>query len=142
MKHIVSTVFLCTLFTLSYAQLKKSKAIVTPKSNVPVVIPTNISLTLKPYKKTWVYIGSYYGKGKTLVDSVFLDDDSKGVFRPSKKYTSGIYFVVSPKMAILFEFLMDDKQHFSIEADTAKREEPTITGSPDNDLFKAYSQFQ
>ena len=141
MKHIVSTVFLCTLFTLSYAQLKKSKAIVTPKSNVPVVIPTNISLTLKPYKKTWVYIGSYYGKGKTLVDSVFLDDDSKGVFRPSKKYTSGIYFVVSPKMAILFEFLMDDKQHFSIEADTAKREEPTITGSPDNDLFKAYSQF-
>lgn len=140
MKHIISTVFFCTLFILSFAQLKKSTTDVTSKSTTGVAA-ANIALTLKPYKKTWVYIGSYYGKGKTLVDSVFLDDDSKGVFRPAKKYTSGIYFVVSPKMAILFEFLMDDKQHFSIAADTSKREEPIITGSPDNDLFKAYSQF-
>ena len=76
-----------------------------------------------------------------MVDSVFLDDQSKGVFKPTKKYTPGIYFVVSPKYVILFEFLMDEKQHFSIDADTLKREDPIIKGSIDNDLFKKYSQY-
>ena len=110
MKYIVSIILLFTIFTLSFAQVNKPKSVAAPKTNGETASPTSISLTLKPYTKTWVYIGSYYGKGKTLVDSVFLDDESKGVFKPAKKYTQGIYSVVSPKFAILFEFLMDEKQ--------------------------------
>ena len=115
MKYIASIVILCTISLLSIAQVTKPKPATVSKSDGVAVSPVNINLTLKPYKQTWVYIGSYYGKGKTLVDSVFLNDESKGVFKPSKKYTQGIYFVVSPKYAILFEFLMDEKQHFSME---------------------------
>jgi cytochrome oxidase Cu insertion factor (SCO1/SenC/PrrC family) len=145
MKHIISTLFLVgTLISISFAQTKpvhKAVTKVVTKDAVTEPSTTNISLTLKPYKKTWIYIGSYYGKGKTLVDSVFLNDESKGVFKPTKKYTPGIYFVVSPKYVILFEFLMDAKQHFSMEADTLKKEDAVITGSLENDLFKSYSQF-
>ena len=100
----------------------------------------NISITLTPYKNTKIYLGSYYGKGQTLVDSTMLDDKSHGVFKGDKKYTGGIYFVVSPQMSIQFELLMDDKQHFSIVADTAKKDQALITGSQDNDLFKEYTQ--
>lgn len=143
MKHIASTLFLIgTLISFSFAQTAKNVHKTAAKENTAKqATTTEISLTLKPYKKTFIYIGSYYGKGKTLVDSVLLDDQSKGVFKPAKKYTPGIYFVVSPKMVILFEFLMDDKQHFSIEADTLKREDPIIKGSFENDLFKKYSQY-
>ncbi len=142
MKHIASTLFLIgTLFSISIAQTTKPVHKPASKEVATEAHPTEIALTLKPYKKTYIYIGSYYGKGKTLVDSVLLDDQSKGVFKPSKKYTQGIYFVVSPKYVILFEFLMDEKQHFSIEADTLKREDPIIKGSFENDLFKKYSQY-
>ncbi len=101
----------------------------------------NIAITLKPYKKKWVYLGSYFGKGKTLSDSAFLDENSKGFFKGNSKLTAGIYFVVSPSYSILFEVLMDDKQQFSIAADTLNLQEVSITGSLDNDLFKDYSQF-
>ncbi|SDX56511.1 Peroxiredoxin [Hydrobacter penzbergensis] len=100
----------------------------------------NINITLTPLKNCKVYLGSYMGKGKALVDSAMLNDKSQGVFRGANKLTGGIYFVVSPQLTIQFELLMDDKQHFSIAADTALKEQAVITGSFDNDLFKTYSE--
>lgn len=100
-----------------------------------------IPITLTPYKNVQIYLGSYYGKSKTLVDSAMLNEQSKGVFKGIKKLTPGIYFVVSPKYSILFELLMDDKQHFSIVSDTLALDKTAIIGSVENDLFKAYSQF-
>lgn len=100
-----------------------------------------ISITLTPLKNTKIYLGSYFGKGMTLVDSAFLDINSKGVFKGDKKLTQGIYFVVSPNYTIQFEFLMDSKQRFEIKGDTAAKESAKIIGSPDNDLFKQYAQF-
>lgn len=100
-----------------------------------------ISITLTPLKNTKIYLGSYFGKGMTLVDSAFLDINSKGVFKGDKKLTRGIYFVVSPNYTIQFEFLMDGKQKFEIKGDTSAKESAQIIGSPDNDLFKQYAQF-
>lgn len=100
-----------------------------------------ISITLPPLKNTKVYLGSYFGKGMTLVDSAILDMNSKGVFKGDKKLTKGIYFVVSPNYTIQFEFLMDGKQQFQIKGDTAAKESAQIIGSPDNDLFKQYAKF-
>lgn len=100
-----------------------------------------ISIALIPLKNCTVYLGSYFGKGMTLVDSARLDAQSQGQFRGGNKLTSGIYFVVSPNYTIQFELLMDAKQHFSIVADTTRKESARITGSPDNDLFKQYALF-
>ncbi len=98
-----------------------------------------IPITLTPLKNCWVYLGSYYGNGKTLVDSTWLDDNSKGVFKKDTKFTCGIYFIVSPQYTIQFELLMDKNQHFSIIADSAQKEKVQIVGSNDNDIFMSYS---
>ncbi|MDB5209354.1 MAG: thiol:disulfide interchange protein TlpA, partial [Sediminibacterium sp.] len=55
----------------------------------------NISITLTPLRNCKVYLGSFFGKGRALVDSAYLDDKSHGVFKGPTKLTSGIYFVVS-----------------------------------------------
>jgi thiol-disulfide isomerase/thioredoxin len=132
-----------------YGQAKKTT--VAPKKNVvaaekkPDAVPVlkttgrNISITLTPFKNCWIYLGSYYGKGKTLADSAYLDGNSKGVFKSAAKLTGGIYFVVSPQYTIQFELLMDENQHFAIVGDSAQKEKVQIIGSPDNDLFKSYS---
>ena len=37
--------------------------------------------------------------------------------------------------------LMDDAQHFTLVSDSTKPGEIKFTGSPDNDVFAAYSSF-
>lgn len=101
----------------------------------------NISITLTPIKNSKVYLGSHYGNSMALIDSTMLNEKSQGVFKGPAKLTSGIYFVVSPRLTIQFELLMDDKQHFSIVGDTAQKDKAIITGSLENDLFKNYSDF-
>jgi thiol-disulfide isomerase/thioredoxin len=100
-----------------------------------------IPITITPLRNTKLYLGSYFGKSMTLVDSAKIDANSKGVFQGTKKLTGGIYFVVSPNYSILFELLMDAQQQFTIVADTAQKEKAAIIGSPDNDIFKQYSVF-
>ncbi|MFT3826438.1 MAG: DUF5106 domain-containing protein [Chitinophagaceae bacterium] len=101
-----------------------------------------ISITLKPYKNAWVYLGYHYGKIKALADSAMLDGESKGVFKEKDLLPGGIYFIVSPKKEILFELLLDKQQQFSISADTAGLPASVqFTGSTDNTVFQSYSKF-
>jgi len=102
----------------------------------------SINITLKPYKKAYVYLGYYYGTKKALADSTLLDINSKGVFTGKQKLPGGIYFIVSPQKSILFEVLIDKQQHFSIVADTANLNSGVVfTGSADNTLFQKYTNF-
>jgi thiol-disulfide isomerase/thioredoxin len=100
----------------------------------------NIEITLKPYKNTKVYLGTNYGQNRVLADSAILNDASVGYFKGKEKLTPGIYFVVSPKYSILFEFLIDEGQQFKIFADTLNLTDYKIIGSKDNDIFSAYSK--
>jgi len=101
----------------------------------------NIPVTITPYKNTWIYLGCYFGKFKNLSDSAWLNDKGQGVFKGKEKLPQGIYFAVSPRKYLLFEFLMDKKQSFSIKADTTKLNDVAITGSPDNEMFLNYTRF-
>ncbi len=100
----------------------------------------SIQIILKPYQNTKIYIGTNYGNSRVLADSAILNDKSEGVFESSKKLTPGIYFVVSPKYAILFDFLVDENQKFKIIADTTNLTDVTIIGSKENEIFKNYSK--
>jgi thiol-disulfide isomerase/thioredoxin len=100
----------------------------------------NIEITLKPYKNTKIYLGTNYGQSRVLADSTILNEQSVGYFKGKDKLTPGIYFIVSPKYSILFEFLVDDKQDFKINADTLSLSDFKITGSIENDIFSAYSK--
>jgi thiol-disulfide isomerase/thioredoxin len=99
-----------------------------------------IQITLKPYQDTKIYLGTNYGNARTFADSCMLNNKSEGVFESKQKLTPGIYFVVSPKMSILFDFIVDDNQHFKIVADTLDLKNITITGSNENVLFQNYSK--
>lgn len=123
-------------FLVSAAQTKTAT-----KSPTALANGRNIPITLTPLKNCKVYLGSYLGTGRTLVDSAILNDKSQGVFKGDKKLPGGIYFVVSPQMTIQFELLMDDIQHFSIKGDTTLKDQAEITGSKDNDLFKSYTAY-
>src|SRR5204863_479505 len=98
-----------------------------------------VNAVIKPYKNCWMYLGSYYGKSKILVDSAYFNDKSEGIFKGATKLPKGIYFFVTPAHSLLFEILMDDKQHFNVVADSAHLKTLAVTGSPDNDIFAAYS---
>ncbi|HEV2479574.1 MAG TPA: thioredoxin-like domain-containing protein [Puia sp.] len=102
----------------------------------------SIHLHLKPYTGGKVYLGYYYGKIRALADSTMLDADGNGVFTGKDKLTGGVYFIVSPSRAVLFELLIDSSQRFSISADTTKLPASlTFTGSPENTVFLGYTRF-
>ena len=128
MKNIITSILLCFILgNHSIGQVKKT----TPSRS--------IAIQLLPYQNSKIYIGTNYGKNKVLADSCILNDKSEGVFSAPQKLTPGIYFVVNPKMNILFDFLVDEEQHFKIIADTLHLNEVKIIGSKENDLFKEYT---
>lgn len=102
----------------------------------------SIRLHLKPYSGGKVYLGYYYGKIKALADSTELNASSEGVFSGKDRLPGGVYFVVSPGRAILFELLIDSVQHFSVSADTTSLPGSVVfTGSPDNVVFQGYTRY-
>ena len=142
LKNISFILVLVPLFCV--AQTKKTT---TPNNNItlnkksaPTLQGHAIEISLKPYQNTKVYIGTNYGNTRVLADSAILNDKSEGVFASNKKLTPGIYFVVSPKYAILFDFLVDENQKFKIIADTNNLSDVTFIGSNDNTIFKNYSK--
>lgn len=99
-----------------------------------------ISITLKPYKNQYVYLGYHYGKIKALADSTLLDANSSGTFKGKSKLPGGIYFVVSPAKEILFEVLIDKDQQFSIRAEKDQLPKGIqFEGTLDNSSFQQYS---
>lgn len=102
----------------------------------------SIRLHLKPYTGGKVYLGYYYGKIRALADSAQLDANGDCVFTGKERLPGGVYFVVSPARAVLFELLLDSLQQFSISADTARLPESVVfTGSPDNVVFQEYTRY-
>jgi thiol-disulfide isomerase/thioredoxin len=141
MRHFVFT-FLAVI-TLGFASMAQNKAAKKPVAAAAqnTIAGYNIPITITPFKNTWIYLGCYFGKYKNLSDSAWVNEKSQGVFKGKQKLPQGIYFAVSPQKYLLFEFLMDKDQHFSIKADTTKLSDVTITGSPDNKMFQDYTQF-
>ena len=133
MKNILISTLLFPLFLM--AQTKKP---ISATSNANQ--GHNIQITLKPYQNIKIYLGTNYGNNKVFADSCILNEKSEGVFKSKTKLTPGIYFIVSPKMSILFDLLVDDKQSFSISADTLNLKNVKIIGSKDNELFQSYSK--
>ncbi len=146
MKYCFTWIALLVLSVSALAQPANKTTKPKPKTAVTVAPKAgnggrNIAITLTPLKNCKVYLGSYMGTGRTLVDSAFLNEKSQGVFKGDKKLTGGIYFVVSPQMTIQFEVLMDNTQQFSIVGDTSLKDQAVIRGSIDNELFKTYTGF-
>ena len=129
--------FSLVLLSTNFVQAQGIKKPTTPNTKP---FGHNIEITLKPYKNTKIYLGTNYGQSRVLADSAMLDDASMGYFKGKEKLTPGIYFIVSPRYSILFEFLVDEGQQFKIIADTLNLGDHQIIGSKDNAIFSAYSK--
>ena len=125
---------------LLFSTAVRAQAVKKPPLSNAKTVGHNIEITLKPFKNTKVYLGTNYGQNRVLADSAILNDASIGYFKGKEKLTPGIYFIVSPKYSILFEFLVDEGQQFKIIADTLSLVDYKIIGSKDNDIFSAYSK--
>src|SRR3984885_2106878 len=98
---LITAVFALFCFS-SFAQTTVKKP--APQSSSSPASPGyNIAFTLTPYKNCWIYLGSYYGKNRILVDSARVNEQSSGAFRGKAKLTQGIYFFVSPSRTKLFD---------------------------------------
>jgi thiol-disulfide isomerase/thioredoxin len=101
-----------------------------------------LKVTFKPFKRQFIYLGYHYGKQKPIVDSVFLDDNSTGIFRRAKKMEKGVYLIGYPNKAGYFEVLIDKDQKFSVSTDTSNiAGSMKFVGSPDNVLFLQYQNY-
>ena len=100
-----------------------------------------IKVTLKPFKKQYIYLGHYYGKQLPIIDSVLLNDRSEGIFKGAKKLGGGIYLIGYPDRAHNFELLVDKNQKFSVVADTNNIRSLSFINSPENVAFIAYQDF-
>ena len=124
------------LFLLLFCIFSSESKAITYLDSTAVRVQVNIP-QLKLQK---LYMGSYFGKFQTVVDSIVLSNSGQGEFRAKKKYVSGIYFLASERKELLTEFLMDSAQQFSIFLETPTSA-PQISGSVENTYFSQYNAF-
>src|SRR4051812_36432376 len=143
MKIFFSILFFSAGCVAAIGQGNARKATVKTSSGSKTTVDSsyNIGVTIAPFKNCWIYLGSYFGKNKILVDSALFNGNSEATFKGNKKLPDGIYFFVSPSHALLFEILMDEEQKFTVKADSAHLDNIIITGSKENELFADYTKF-
>ncbi len=101
-----------------------------------------ISVTLRNMQSGTLYLGHYMGKTTYVMDSAQINAQGTAILKGTETLPGGIYLIVMPGKQRYFEILLDKKQQFSIQADTADLTANTVfTGSPDNALFSDYNKF-
>lgn len=86
-------------------------------------------------KDTTVYLANYYGDKQYLKDSSKADASGKFSFKGKEPLPGGIY-IAAFRNRIIFEFILDKQQNFSMETDymdpvTSMK----VKGSDDNSIF-------
>ena len=101
-----------------------------------------ISIQLKPFKSTTVFLAHYFG-GQLLVDATAtLDDKSGAVFKGLSKLHPGIYLVYEETNRGVIDFLIDDDQHFSVNAEFGDYYQTiNFFHSAENEMLKVYKQY-
>ena len=101
-----------------------------------------VTLHLPDYQEGIAYLTYYYGKNMNIEDSAAVSEKGVAVFQKKEKLQPGIYSIVFPGKAKMFDFLVSDEQEISITTDTTDLlNKTTITGSKENNLFQEYQKF-
>jgi thiol-disulfide isomerase/thioredoxin len=100
-----------------------------------------ISVSFRPFKNEYIFLGHYEGKQLPIIDSALLDDKGETVFKGPANLVGGVYLIGYPNKKGYFEFLIGKGQRFSIKADSSKLDDVSFKNSPENDLFKSYRHY-
>ncbi|HEX8516848.1 MAG TPA: redoxin domain-containing protein [Bacteroidia bacterium] len=103
----------------------------------------NIKVTAKGLKpESMCQLARYYGDKQYIVDSAKVNEKGEVIFKGAEKWPQGIYLFVPPGKNKYFDFVMDEGQHFSVEADTVDFiKSVKIKGSDENRFFYDYQNF-
>lgn len=101
-----------------------------------------IEVHLKHFQSGSLYLGNYYGQNTFIVDTTEINKDGIAVFEGKNKLPGGIYFILYPNRKKYFEIVIDEDDHFSVDADSTQHfKTHTFHHSPINALFKKYNDF-
>ena len=75
-----------------------------------------------------IRLAVYTGEYSNFADSTYVGPNNTFVFKGAKRFTGGFYYVVLPSQKF-FEVVIDQDQHFAVEADTADLTKIKFTGS-------------
>ena len=86
-------------------------------------------------------LANYYGEKQYIKDSAKVDSKGQVTFTGKEKFPQGIYLFV-PSNRKYFDFIMDEKQNFSLETDTIDYvKDMVVKGSDENKYFYDYQKF-
>lgn len=100
-----------------------------------------IQFTSSLFSNNKYYLAGNYGKYQTLLDSVVATKNGVVVFQKEEKYVPGIYMLVDADKKIVYEFLMDEIQQFSIQPNFENPKNTTIENSELNRDFNEFNIF-
>jgi len=100
-----------------------------------------ITIKISGYKNQKIILGNYYGDKQYVKDSAVTDATGKVIFKGKDKLQGGIYLVATGDKRLLFDFVVTDPV-FTLETDTIDYQaHMKVIGSPENEVFFAYSKF-
>lgn len=101
-----------------------------------------IHINIADYPDTVLLLTTYYGDKILLIDTAYADKPGSFTFTGEESLAGGIYMAVSKKKIKHFEFIVNEKQNFTLETDTLSfSSNMTVKGSPENKLFFDYMKF-
>lgn len=104
-----------------------------------------IQLHLKNTQDSIVYLVHYYGKPLPTIyisDSAKIDKKGNALFHKKDSVLGGIYMILFSDRQTHFEFLLNNGDNMTIEADVKSLPESIkFKNSPENDHFLAYMNF-
>lgn len=99
----------------------------------------NIKIKVKGLKEgSTCMLANYYGEKQYIKDSAKVNAKGQVIFQGKEKMPQGIYLFV-PANRKYFDFVMDEKQNFSLETDTTDYvKNMKVKGSDENKYFYEY----
>lgn len=88
-------------------------------------------------EKDTLLMGHYFADKMYADDTAFVEKNGWAIFSKNKKLDGGLYVIIIPSLGRkYFEFIMDEKQQFSLETDTSNFiKKMQVSGSNDNKVF-------
>ena len=97
-----------------------------------------INFQIDGYTDSIAYLGFYYGDKLSLADTAYAEN-GRISFTGNEMLGQGVYFLVSGQKARMFEFMVDEDQHFTLvnKVDGSPLD-MKVKGSEENSLFYEY----
>ena len=100
-----------------------------------------IKFHVKGLSDTACMLVNYYGNGTYVKDTLKVDKNGRFSYKAPADLPKGMYLIVITDKNY-FEFIINNDHKFSLETEkTALQDKMVISGSPENQLFYNYLEF-